>query len=113
MRAEVLLMDEPTAGQDYRSYTQFMDGILGLNSFAAQIFITHDLDLAISYANRIVMMADGEIVADGPPHEVLTDEALLERCRLRPTSLLQENLRVLEHTGSFQRLEMLAGAAVS
>jgi energy-coupling factor transport system ATP-binding protein len=113
MRASVLLMDEPTAGQDYRSYTQFMDGILDLNSFAAQIFITHDLDLAISYANRIVMMADGMIVADGPPHEVLTDQALLERCRLWPTSLLQENLRVLEHTGAFQRLETLAGATVS
>ncbi len=113
MRAGVLLMDEPTAGQDYRSYTQFMDGILGLDSFAAQIFITHDLDLAISYANRIVMMAGGEIVADGPPHEVLMDEALLERCRLRPTSLLRENVRALEHTGSFQRLETLAIAAVS
>ncbi|MFL5803216.1 MAG: ABC transporter ATP-binding protein [Roseiflexaceae bacterium] len=108
MRAQVLLMDEPTAGQDYRSYMQFMDGILGLGVFAAQIFITHDLDLAISYANRVLLFADGRIVADGPPHEVLARADLLERCRLRPTSLLDENLRLLPHTGTFQRLEHLA-----
>jgi energy-coupling factor transport system ATP-binding protein len=108
MRAQVLLMDEPTAGQDYRSYMQFMDGILGLGVFAAQIFITHDLDLAISYANRVLLFADGQIVADGPPHQVLAQADLLERCRLRPTSLLHENLRLLPHTGAFQRLEQLA-----
>jgi energy-coupling factor transport system ATP-binding protein len=108
MRAQVLLMDEPTAGQDYRSYTQFMDGILQLGVFAAQIFITHDLDLAISYANRVLLFADGQIVADGPPHLVLTQPELLRRCRLLPTSLLHENVRLLKHTGAFQRLESLA-----
>lgn len=108
MRARVLLMDEPTAGQDYRSYTQFMDGIQQLGAFAAQVFITHDLDLVISYANRVVLFADGQILADGPPHEVLAQEELLRRCRLLPTSLLRENLRLLPHTGRFQRLEALA-----
>jgi len=108
MRARVLLMDEPTAGQDYRSYTQFMDGMLRLGVFAAQIFITHDLDLAISYANRVVLFVDGQIMADGPPHEVLARDDLLARCRLRPTSLLRANLQQLPHTGSFQRLEALA-----
>jgi energy-coupling factor transport system ATP-binding protein len=108
MRAQVLLMDEPTAGQDYRSYTHFMEGIYELGAFAAQVFITHDLDLAISYANRILLFDEGQIIADGPPHVVLADLGLLERCRLRPTSLLHENLRLLPHTGRFQRLETLA-----
>jgi energy-coupling factor transport system ATP-binding protein len=108
MRARVLLMDEPTAGQDYRSYTQFMDGIYQLGAFAAQLFITHDLDLAISYANRVLLFADGQIIADGPPHEVLAQPNLLARCRLRPTSLLEENVRLLPQLGSFQRLESLA-----
>jgi energy-coupling factor transport system ATP-binding protein len=112
MRARVLLMDEPTAGQDYRSYTQFMDGILRLGSFAAQVFITHDLDLAISYANRVILFADGQIVADGRPHEVLADVELLRRCRLAPTSLLEENVRLLPLTGAFRRLETLAALAV-
>ena len=108
MRAQVLLMDEPTAGQDYRSYTQFMDGIRALGVFAAQVFITHDLDLVISYANRVLLFADGQIIADGPPHEVLAQADLLARCRLRPTSLLRENLRLLPQSGAFQRLETLA-----
>jgi energy-coupling factor transport system ATP-binding protein len=112
MRAKVLLMDEPTAGQDYRSYTQFMDGILRLGSFAAQIFITHDLDLAISYANRVILFADGEIIADGRPHDILADAGLLQRCRLNRTSLLDENLRLLPVTGAFRRLETLATLAV-
>jgi energy-coupling factor transport system ATP-binding protein len=85
-----------------------MDGILDLGVFAAQIFITHDIDLAISYANRVVLFADGQIAADGLPHEVLADPESLERCRLRPTSLLRENLRLLPQTGAFQRLETLA-----
>jgi len=111
MRVRVLLMDEPTAGQDYRSYTQFMDGILQLSSFAAQVFITHDLDLAISYANRVLLFADGHIVADGPPHLVLAQPDLLRRCRLLPTSLLHENVRLLPSIGTFQRLELLAAQA--
>ncbi len=106
-------MDEPTAGQDYRSYTQLMDGIQQLGVFDAQVFITHDLDLALSYANRIILFADGQIAADGSPAEVLSDEALLERCRLVPTSLLRENVRLLPQTGAFQRLELLAAQYVS
>lgn len=108
MRSQVLLMDEPTAGQDYRSYTHFMDGIQSLGVFAAQIFITHDIDLALSYANRVILFADGRIVADGAPHTILAQTELLERCRLRSTSLLEENIRLLPQTKAFQRLEQLA-----
>jgi len=108
MRSQVLLMDEPTAGQDYRSYTHFMDGIQNLGVFAAQIFITHDIDLALSYANRVILFADGQIVADGAPHTILAQMELLERCRLRLTSLLEENIRLLPQTKAFQRLEQLA-----
>jgi energy-coupling factor transporter ATP-binding protein EcfA2 len=108
MRAQVLLMDEPTAGQDYRSYMRFMDGIAQLRAFEAQIFITHDLDLALSYATRVILFADGNIVADGPSHEVLQDLDLLQRCRVLPTTLLNENLRVFSQTGRFLSLEQLA-----
>jgi energy-coupling factor transporter ATP-binding protein EcfA2 len=108
MESRVLVMDEPTAGQDHRSYTAFMDAITRLQSFDALVFITHDLDLALTYANRIVLVADGQVAADGPPPQVLADEALLRRCRVEPTSLLRLNLALLPATGRFLRAEGLA-----
>ena len=47
MRSRILVMDEPTAGQDYKNYMDFMDAILQLPSFEAILFITHDVDLAV------------------------------------------------------------------
>ena len=108
MRSRILMMDEPTSGQDYWNYTAFMDAILQMPGFDAVIFITHDLDLAISYANRIVLVREGRIAADGSPAEVLQDGDLLRRCRIVPTSLLKLNLEMLPVTGAFMRAEMLA-----
>jgi energy-coupling factor transport system ATP-binding protein len=131
MNPRVLVMDEPSAGQDYANYTHFMkdimgvevgDGVgngndvarrtdnegLGLRPPEAVLFITHDLDLAITFANRILLMADGQLVADGRPHEVMQDRALLERCRVRPTSLLDVNLAALPRTGRFLPATALA-----
>jgi energy-coupling factor transport system ATP-binding protein len=108
MRSSILVMDEPTAGQDYWNYMAFMDSILQTPGFAAILFITHDIDLAICYANRIILMHDGQIAGDGPPSEVLADFDLLERCRLVPTSLLRANLAHLPRTGRFMSAEELA-----
>ena len=60
------------------------------------------------YANRIVLVYDGTVMADGPPNEVLRDEALLRRCRVLPTSLLRLNLEMFPKTGRFLRAEALA-----
>jgi energy-coupling factor transport system ATP-binding protein len=114
MNPRLLVMDEPSAGQDYASYTHFMDDIVGSginHPFDALLFITHDLDLAITYANRILLLADGCLVADGTPQDVLRDQAILERCHIRPTSLLNENLRVLPLSGQFMPAPALAAYA--
>jgi energy-coupling factor transport system ATP-binding protein len=108
MRSKILMMDEPTAGQDYWNYLSFMDAILQMPGFDAILFITHDVDLAVIYANRILLVDQGTIVADGPPHEVMADEERLRRSRVLPTSLLRLNLEYLEHTGRFMRAEALA-----
>jgi energy-coupling factor transporter ATP-binding protein EcfA2 len=108
MGSKILVMDEPTAGQDYWNYMTFMENILNLPGFDAVIFITHDLDLAISYATRVVILSEGRVVADGRPEEVLIDKDLLERCRIVPTSLLEENIKRLPKTGRFMRAEALA-----
>ena len=117
MRSGILIMDEPTAGQDLANYMSFMDSVMGLRSengreysFSAIVFITHDVDLAVSYANRVLLMSEGRIVADGPPEQVLADFGLLERCRVVPTSLLQANLEHLDKTGAFMRAEALGVA---
>ncbi|HET9919846.1 MAG TPA: ABC transporter ATP-binding protein [Ktedonobacteraceae bacterium] len=88
MQGKILLLDEPTAGQDYRSYISFMEYLRSLPELDALLFITHDLDLALRYTQRVLLMKDGNMVADGPPLQVLADPALLEACNLRPTSLL-------------------------
>jgi energy-coupling factor transport system ATP-binding protein len=113
MHSKILVMDEPTAGQDYWNYMAFMDSILQMPGFEAILFITHDLDLAICYASRVILMHEGQIAGDGPPAEVLADQELLRRCRIVPTSLLQVNLEYLPHTGRFMRAEALAHVRVA
>ena len=98
MKSRILVMDEPTAGQDYKNYMGFMDSILRLPSFEAVLFITHDIDLAVVYANRVLLVNNGMVAADGRPAEVLCDY----------TSLLQANLDLYPQTGKFQRAEALA-----
>jgi energy-coupling factor transport system ATP-binding protein len=89
MQSKILLLDEPTAGQDYRAYIAFMEYLRGLPELDALLFITHDLDLALRFTQRVLLVRDGRLVADGQPLEVLADPTLLESCNLRPTSLLQ------------------------
>ncbi len=108
MRSRILMMDEPTAGQDYWNYTAFMDAILQMPGYEAVLFITHDVDLAVIYANRIVLVSDGRISADGRPEEVLSDNELLARNRVLPTSLLRLNQKYLPVTGRYMRAEVLA-----
>lgn len=121
MQSKIMIMDEPTAGQDYANYTHFMDAMfrpspdgsksLVTSNFAATIFITHDLDLAVTYANRVLLFGDKHIVADGRPEDVLKDFDLLNRYRVLPTSLLRLNLSLLARTGQFLPAEALAAYA--
>jgi energy-coupling factor transport system ATP-binding protein len=108
MRSRILVMDEPTAGQDYQNYMNFMDSILQLPGFEAVLFITHDVDLAVIYANRVLIINDGQLIADGKPQDVLHDLDRLKANRLVPTSLLALNLKKLSVTGEFMRAEALA-----
>ena len=108
MQSRILVMDEPTAGQDYQNYMNFMDSILQFPGFEAILFITHDVDLAVIYANRVLIVNDGRLIADGKPQDVLRDFDRLKANRLVPTSLLSLNLQRLSATGRFMRAEALA-----
>ncbi len=65
-----------------------MEYLRGLPELDALLIITHDLDLALRFTQRILLLKEGNLVADGSPLQVLADAALLEACNLRPTSLL-------------------------
>ena len=108
MTSKILVMDEPTAGQDYKNYMDFMDSILCLPNFEAILFITHDIDLAVIYANRVLMVNEGTIVCDGKPEQVLQDYDRLKENRLVPTSLLAKNLELFDKTHRFYSAEELA-----
>lgn len=83
LEPRVLILDEPTAGQDYDNVLRLMDYLTAMHSLDALIFATHDLDLARAYANRCIVISNGEIVDDGEPQRVLADQNLLKKCRLR------------------------------
>lgn len=116
MRSKILIMDEPTAGQDFANYTHFMEtlcktsedaqSVLSAN-FSATLFITHDIDLAVTYSNRVLLFGDKHIVADGTPEEVLKNINLLKQYRVRPTSLLSLNVDLLPKTKRFLPAESL------
>ena len=69
-----------------------MREVLAIPGLDSLYFVTHDVDLALTHADRILLFRDGRIVADGAPMEVIADEARWRACNLRPTSLMQANV---------------------
>jgi energy-coupling factor transport system ATP-binding protein len=93
LQPATLILDEPSAGQDHQTAEAFMREVLAIPGLESIYFITHDVDLALTHADRILLFRDGRIVADGPPKEVIVDEARWRACNLTPTSLMQANTR--------------------
>ncbi len=88
MEPEIMILDEPTAGQDYRHYTEIMEFLKELNSRGTTvILITHDMHLMLEYAERSVVFSDGEIIACDSAANILTDEDIIRRASLKETSL--------------------------
>ena len=97
LNPEIILLDEPTAGQDQRNYTEIMNFLDELNQKGHTIImITHDMQLMLDYSDRAVVMLDGKILADKTPAEVLTDKTLIHAANLKETSIfsLAEKLNV-------------------
>ena len=85
---EVLVLDEPTAGQDQRNYTEIMDFLDELQQKGHTIvMITHDMQLMLDYSDRAIVVTDGQILADLTPAELLTQPEILRRANLKETSI--------------------------
>jgi energy-coupling factor transporter ATP-binding protein EcfA2 len=102
LQPPTLILDEPSAGQDHRTATAFMREVMAIPGLESLYLITHDVDLALTHATRILLFRDGRVVADGSPAEVIADEERWIACNLRPTSLLRANAQW--HAGGLGRL---------
>ncbi len=88
LEPEMMILDEPTAGQDYRNYTRIMEFLRSLNQRGITIvMITHDMHLMLEYADRAIVFSGGRIIADKSCARVLTDRDVVERASLKETSL--------------------------
>ena len=108
LEPRTLVLDEPSAGQDYRSASAFMREVERIEGLESVYFVTHDADLALIHADRILLMRDGRVVADGAPLEVIADRELWTACNLRYTSLMEANATFGDRTGRFLPGEELA-----
>lgn len=88
LRPEILILDEPTAGQDFRHYNDMMRFLTELNAQGMTlIMITHDMHLMLEYGQRAVILSEGRKIAEDVPARILGDAALMEEAHLHETSL--------------------------
>jgi len=103
LRPKMIILDEPTAGQDYRHYTEIMEFLSRLNRQGVTIvMITHDMHLMLEYAQRALVINDGRLIADSSCADVLTNPELIQKASLKETSLYPLALKCgIEDASSF------------
>ena len=85
---EIIILDEPTAGQDYRHYTEIMEFLTELNRKGITVLmITHDMHLMLEYADRAIVFSRGHVIADDKCYNILTDKKIIKEASLKETSL--------------------------
>ena len=88
LEPEIIILDEPTAGQDYRHYNEIMEFLRGLGAAGITvIMITHDMHLMLEYAQRTIVLSEGKKLADDRPEVILTDSGIVSSANLKETSL--------------------------
>jgi energy-coupling factor transport system ATP-binding protein len=113
LRPPGLILDEPSAGQDHRTANRFLHEVATIPNLESLYLVTHDVDLALTHADRILLLRDGQVVADGPPSTVIADEEAWIACNLRLTSLLRANARYGSAQGRLLDAETLAHEIVA
>jgi energy-coupling factor transport system ATP-binding protein len=113
LRPKTLILDEPSAGQDHRTAQAFMREVTAIPGLESLYFVTHDVDLALTHADRILLFRDGRVVADGSPMDVIADTARWRACDLRVTSLMEANTRYRAADGKFLDADTLARRVIA
>ena len=103
LNPDIIILDEPTAGQDFKHYTEIMEFLVELNKKGVTILmVTHDMHLMLEYTNKVIVLSEGEKIADNVPAYVLTNKEIIEKANLKETSLHQLALRCdIEDTTKF------------
>lgn len=103
LNPEIIILDEPTAGQDFKHYTEIMEFLKEINSKGVTIImITHDMHLMLEYTNRAIVLADGLKIADDIASNVITDSKVIEAANLKETSVYELAVKAnLENPRSF------------
>ena len=90
LNPEVIILDEPTAGQDFKHYSEIMEFLVELNKQDITIImITHDMHLMLEYTNNVVVLSNGEKIADDTAINILTNNEVIEKANLKETSLYE------------------------
>ena len=90
-----------------------MRGVVAIPGLRSLYLVTHDVDLALTHADRILLFREGRVVADGPPNEVIADAARWGACNLRSTSLMRANIEWGAAEGGFLDARTLARRIVA
>ncbi len=94
LNPEMIILDEPTAGQDFKHYTEIMEFLADLNKKGVTILmVTHDMHLMLEYTNKVIALSKGEKIADNVPAYILTNREIIEKANLKETSLHQLALK--------------------
>ena len=102
---KILILDEPTIGQDYEQKERLRNFIVQLNAQGKTVIIvTHDIEFVAECKPRVILMAEGRVIADGDPHEILTNPNLVSKASL----ILPETTRILLGLGGMEQLGRLA-----
>jgi len=102
---KILILDEPTAGQDYHHYTEIMEFLKSLNDQGVTIvMITHDMHLMLEYTPHAIVIHDGEKIGDATAVEILTNEEIANKASLKITSLYELAIKagIADPTGFVQ-----------
>ena len=103
LNPDMIILDEPTAGQDFKHYTEIMEFLVDLNKKGVTILmVTHDMHLMLEYTNKVIVLSEGEKMADNIPAYILTNKEIIEKANLKETSLHQLALKCdIEDTTKF------------
>ena len=95
LEPQIIILDEPTAGQDFKHYTEFMEFLLELNTKNGTtiVMITHDMHLLLEYTARCLVMAEGRVIADAVPASILTNDEIISKASLKRTSLYELSVK--------------------